>query len=157
MCTTRTRCYDLVSVVRDDNYTTCAGFISGGTPAYYTDFSLPISYLDHAINVTLQLVGENIGCSSADDGAFYIFPIASWNDSTGLIARRKTCTFQESTTVSETGQQKCAYNCKLSPASVALRIRRHPYANQMSAWKLCEVSNIFYGKVINSIVGRAKT
>jgi len=104
------------------------------------------------MNATLELSGENIGCSSGDDGAIYIFPVTSWNDSAGLIGLRKTCIFQESSIVSETGQQKCTYNCKLSDATVALRIRRQPYSKRLSSWKLCEVTNIFYGKAINLIV-----
>ena len=142
---TRLTYSDLAATVRDDNHTTCVQFLAQMTAPWHTDFSVPISYLNSSLTVTVALFGENIGCSSGDDGRLYTFPISSWNNSTGPIGRRKTCIFIQSSTVIGTEQQKCAYQCKFPLESVALRVIRLPLRKEQFGWKLCEVSNLFYG------------
>ena len=138
----------LVPLVRDDNYSTCAVFTSDMAMPWFTDFSLPVSYFNHSVTATVELFGDNVGCSSGDDGKLFIFPISSWNESAGMFGPRKTCSFQESSTIVETGQQKCAYNCTFSQQTVALRVIKRPHSEVQSGWQLCEVSNLFYGMLI---------
>ena len=135
-------------LVRDDNYSTCAVFTSDMAMPWFTDFSLPVSYFNHSVTATVELFGDNVGCSSGDDGKLFIFPISSWNESAGMFGPRKTCSFQESSTIVETGQQKCAYNCTFSQQTVALRVIKRPHSEVQSGWQLCEVSNLFYGMLI---------
>ena len=105
---------DLMALLRDDNYSTCAVFSPLVAAPWHFDFSLKLLYITNTETVTISLLGSNIGCSSKDDSKLYVFPISSWNESSGLFGPRKTCKFQESSAVVETGLQKCAYRCQYS-------------------------------------------
>ena len=133
-------------ILQDDNLTTCVVFQPAIKAPWEIDFLLPISYFTSSPNVMVEFVGENLGCSSGDDGALYSFPISSWNESSGLIARRKTCIFNESSDAPATGQQRCVYKCTFSDDGIALRVIRLPRKQLHSSWTLCDVSNLFYGK-----------
>ena len=137
-----------VSTMRDDKYSTCHVFYPGIAAPWDTDVTFPISYLNNSLNVSVELVGTNIGCSTEDDGKLYIFPISSWNESSGLIPRRKTCVFYESSAVAIQGQQRCMYRCLFPVDSVGLRVIRLPNSQWPAPWTLCEVSNLFYGNIL---------
>ncbi|KAK2139950.1 hypothetical protein LSH36_1544g00005, partial [Paralvinella palmiformis] len=132
------------AVIQDESYNTCAVFGPLFGASWYTDFIIPLYYINKTEIVTVELFGENIGCSSDDDAKFYLFPISTWNESTDLLGRRETCKFHESSIDVGTGQQKCAYRCQYSYNSKALRIIKMPYNETQSEWKLCEVTNLFY-------------
>jgi len=136
------------AVIQDESYNTCAVFSPLFGASWYTDFIIPLYYINKTEIVTVELFGENIGCSSDDDAKFYLFPISTWNESTDLLGRRETCKFHESSIDVGTGQQKCAYRCQYSYNSKALRIIKIPYNETQSEWKLCEVTNLFYGKFL---------
>ena len=44
-----------------------------------------------------------------------------------------------------TRKQKCAYRCKYSNEVVALTMIKMPCNQQLAEWKLCDVTNLFYG------------
>ena len=138
-----------MAAIRDDNYDTCAVFGELMPAPWYTDICIPIYYVKKRGNITVELFGENLGCSSGDDAKLFMFPVSTWRECTGLFGRRKTCRFDESSAVF--GHQKCAYQCNYSDTTLALRIIRVPHTDTQSTWELCEASNIFYGNVIESI------
>ncbi|KAK2157354.1 hypothetical protein LSH36_193g09026 [Paralvinella palmiformis] len=135
---------DLLSIIRDDDYSTCLVLSPLLEAPWYTDFILPLYYINKTEIVTVELFGENIGCSSGDDAKFYIFPISRSNESIGLFGRRETCHFNELDVDIGTSQQKCSYRCQYSDDIFALRVIKAPYNMRQSEWKLCEVTNLIY-------------
>jgi len=138
---------DIVPKVRYDNYDTCAVFSPFLSFPWFYDFSIPVYYRNASGVVAVELVGDNIGCSLGNDAKFFIFPVSTWSDATGLFGLRSTCILYEAAVVEGTGLQKCVYKCRYTEETIALRVIRLPYNNKtQSSWKLCEVSNIFYGR-----------
>ena len=137
---------DMMRVIRDDNIDTCAVFSPLVEAPWYTDFIIPLYFVNKTETVTVEIFGGNIGCSSGDEAMFYIMPISNWNDSSSLFGRRETCRFHESTSVVGTCAQRCAYRCKYSVESLALRVIRIPRDKPQTGWKICEMSNLLYGR-----------
>ena len=137
---------DIVPNVRDDNYDTCAVFTPVLSFPWFYDFSIPVYYWNAPGTVAVELVGDNIGCSLGNDAKFFIFPVSTWSDATGVSGLRSTCIFYEATVAKGTRLQKCVYTCRYTRDTIALRVIRLPYNKIHSSWKLCEVSNIFYGR-----------
>ncbi|KAK2157969.1 hypothetical protein LSH36_180g05015 [Paralvinella palmiformis] len=135
---------DIVPNVRDDNYDTCAVFTPVLSFPWFYDFSIPVYYWNAPGTVAVELVGDNIGCSLGNDAKFFIFPVSTWSDATGVSGLRSTCIFYEATVAKGTRLQKCVYTCRYTRDTIALRVIRLPYNKIHSSWKLCEVSNIFY-------------
>ncbi|KAK2140475.1 hypothetical protein LSH36_1335g00037 [Paralvinella palmiformis] len=131
-------------VIRDDNIDTCVVFSPLMEAPWYTDFIIPLYFVNKTETVTVEIFGGNIGCSSGDEAMFYIMPISNWDDSNSLFERRETCRFHESTSVVGTCAQRCAYRCKYSVESLALRVIRIPRDKPQTGWKICEMSNLLY-------------
>ena len=97
---------DFVAAIKDNSFNTCAIFSSLLGTSWYTYLILPRYYINKTEIVTVEFIGEDIGCSKGDDAKFCVFPISTWNDSTGLFGRREMGKFNESSIDVGTGHQK---------------------------------------------------
>ncbi|KAK2143658.1 hypothetical protein LSH36_823g00051 [Paralvinella palmiformis] len=97
---------DIVPKVRYDNYDTCAVFTPFLSFPWFYDFSIPVYYRNASGVVAVELVGDNIGCSLGNDAKFFIFPVSTWSDATGLFGLRSTCILYEAAVVEGTSLQK---------------------------------------------------
>jgi len=53
--------------------------------------ALSLSYTNKTSNANVSVIGENLGCSSEEDGKLFIVPVCSWNEVTKPLGPVKMC------------------------------------------------------------------